>query len=325
MAKQSNQKLKILHILRLLEEQSDEQNPISTPKIISYLEGLGINAERKSVYADIEALKLFGVDIISTGKNGYYIGSRDFETAELKLLSDCVQANRFITEKKSASLIKKLESLTSKKSARELQRQVYITTRVKNVNEKIYYNTDTLHEAISKNRQIVFKYFTYTPDKQKVYKRDGENYTVYPYALTVSEENYYLVAYYGTREKITNFRVDRMEDIKILDTFCPPIENVAGEAFNLGEYVTRTFNMFTGEPVTVTVKCKNHLINAVIDRFSDKIPILKTDDEHFIFKAKVGISPSFFSWIFMFGGEMEIIEPATAKEEFGKMIKIFKI
>ena len=319
MAKQSGQKLKILYIYKLLLEKSDEENPVSTKEIINFLENYGISAERKAIYDDIESLCFFGADIISAGKKGWYIGSRDFELAELKLLVDCVQANRFITEKKSGALIKKLEGLTSKNLAQALHRQVYITNRPKNLNEKIYYNIDTLHDAINSGKQISFRYFSYSSDKKRVYKRDGALYTAHPYSLIVSEENYYLVAYYEQREKITNFRVDRMEDITICEQKVKPSD----QSFNMAEYSKKTFNMFTGEQKTVTILCENRYMNAVIDKFGEKISAIPYDENHFTFKVEVSVSPTFFSWIFMFEGGMKILAPESVVEKFNENIKKF--
>lgn len=323
MARKSGQKLKILHIFKLLMEKSDEQNPVSTKEIINYLEENGISSERKAIYDDIESLCFFGADIISAGRKGWYIGNRDFELAELKLLVDCVQANRFITEKKSNLLIKKLENLTSKTLAQDLHRQVYITNRPKNLNEKIYYNIDTLHEAINSGKQISFKYYSYSQDKKRVYKRDGALYIAHPYSLVVSEENYYLVAYYEERKKITNFRVDRMEEIIITDKKVLPIEETGGKNFNMGEYSKKVFNMFTGEQRTVTILCENRLMNAVIDKFGDKISAVPYDNGHFTFKAEVSVSPTFFSWIFMFEGGMKILAPQEVCEKFEDNLKKF--
>lgn len=323
MAKQSGQKLKILYIYKLLLEKSDEDNPVGTKEIIDYLGLHGISAERKAIYDNIESLCVFGADIISAGRKGWYIGSRDFELAELKLLVDCVQANRFITEKKSGELIKKLENLTSKNLAQTLQRQVYITNRPKNLNEKIYYSIDTLHDAINSGKQITFKYFSYSSDKKRVYKRDGALYTAHPYSLIVSEENYYLVAYYENREKITNFRVDRMEDITICNEKIYPVEQTGGKNFNMGEYSKKVFNMFTGEQKIVTILCENRLMNAVIDKFGDKISAVPYDETHFTFKVEVSVSPTFFSWIFMFEGGMKILAPDDVCDKFAENLKKF--
>lgn len=322
MAKSSMQSLKILYILKYLEENSDEQNPVSTKDIIAHLENMGISAERKSVYQDIERLRVFGADIISEGKAGHYIASRTFEPAELKLLVDCIQANRFMTSKKSSQLIGKLESLLSRHQAQNLQRQVYIANRVKSGNEHIYYNVDALHDAINKHKQISFHYTTYSTDKQKVLKRDKE-YIVHPYALMISEEHYYLVCYYGAREKIANFRVDRMEQIEILKQDVLPMAHTAGPDFDLGEYSKRQFNMYTGETVRVTLLCENSLMNAVIDRFGDKIMPVPFDENHFTVKADVLVSPTFYSWIVIFGGRIKILEPEEIVLDFKKLLAKF--
>lgn len=322
MPKSEMQGLKILYILKFLEENSDEQHPVTTSQIITHLANLGIKAERKSVYADIERLCLFGADIVSERMRGYYIASRSFEPAELKLLVDCIQSNRFMTSKKSQQLIGKLESLLSRHQAQDLQRQVYIANRVKSGNEQIYYNIDTLHQAINQKKQIAFHYTTYTTDKQKVLKRDKE-YIVHPYALMISEEHYYLVCYYGAREKISNFRVDRMEKIRILDENVFPIEQTGGKDFDLGEYSKRQFNMYTGEKKTITLLCENEMMNAVIDRFGENIFAVPYDDKHFTVKADVLLSPTFYSWVVIFGGRIKILEPEQAVKDFKKLLEQF--
>ena len=323
MSKNPNQKL--LYLYQILLQRTDENHKLTTDELRAALERCGITAERKSIYSDIEALQNFGLDVIcqrGTG-GGYYVASREFELPELKLLVDAIQCSRFITEKKSAQLIKKLESLTSSNLARSLQRQVYIANRVKGLNEKVYYNTDTLHEAITRRQKIAFQYFTYTPDKQKMLKRDGGDYIASPYALTVSEENYYLVAYYEKRQKITNFRVDRMENIRILNESVPDLKSVAGENFDIGAYAKKHFNMFTGEMKTVTLSCRASLINAVIDRFGEKAVIIPENDEYFTLKADVNVSPAFFSWVFMFGGDMKITAPSEVAAEFKQTLNQF--
>ncbi len=323
MPKSSMQGLKILYILKFLEECSDEQHPITTNEIIAHLAAFGISAERKSVYADLERLRTFGADILSDRARGHYIASRTFEPAELKLLVDCIQSNRFMTSKKSSQLIGKLESLLSRHQAQDLQRQVYIANRVKSGNEQIYYNIDTLHDAINQKRQIAFHYTTYTTDKQKVLRKDKE-YTVHPYALMISEEHYYLVCYYGARNKISNFRVDRMEHIRILEDAVFPMAETAGADFDLGEYSKRQFNMYTGEKKKLTLLCENSMMNAVIDRFGENIFVVPYDENRFTLKVDVVVSPTFFSWIVIFGGQIQILEPSDVKEDFMNLLRSFK-
>ena len=321
MAKESNQKLKLLYLLKALYEESDEEHFVSMKYLTAYLSSHGIYAERKSVYSDICELERFGFDIISKkGRNaGYALVGRSFETAQLKLLCDSVNASRFITEKKSRELIKKIEGLTSRHSAKKLNRQLYTTDRVKSGNETIYYNVDTLHDAISEKKKVAFMYFEYNTDKQKVMKNGGAEYVVSPYALTFSDENYYLVSHYEKHGNLTNFRVDKMEKIRILKEECENIENATQKGFKLSTYTKRLFGMFAGSEVNVKLLCENSLVNAVTDRFGRDILIRKEGSEHFVATINVADSPTFFAWVFTFGRKMKIISPPEISEKFKNM------
>lgn len=322
MPKSSNQKLKLLYLLDFLMRETDEEHPSSTKEIIEYLSSIGINAERKTIYSDIEALKLFGTDIESNGK-GYYVASREFELPELKMLADCVSASKFITDKKSRNLIKKIESLTSRFEAAMLQRQVFTADGVKGGNESIYYSVDTVSDAVNAGKKIAFKYFTYDTDKKRCYKNDGEDYVVTPYSLAVSDENYYLISYYPKHEKLTHFRVDRMSDIRVMKEDGDKAENVMGKGFSIGEYSKKIFSMFPGESERVSLLCDDSLINAVIDRFGEGVFIQKGEEGKFLVSANVDISPTFFAWVFTFGGKMKIVSPEKVKDEFNNTLKKF--
>lgn len=320
MPKSSNQKAKLLYLEKIFLEYSDEEHPLSMSDIINKLEVYGIKAERKSIYSDIECLINLGYDIIlQKGKNGgYFLAGRDFELAELKLLVDSVQSSKFITKKKTDVLIKKLQGLTSRHSGRELQRQVYVADRVKVTNETVYYNVSYLHNAIAENRKIHFKYSSYNLSKQRELRNGGGDYTVSPYNLVFSEDNYYLICHYPKNARLTHFRVDRMSDIRIADEKRKEISEVMGKGFNLGEYLKNTFDMFGGDTKKVSLLCENSLINAVIDRFGEDVYIRKNDEESFIASVSVNVSPTFFAWVFTFGGKMKISAPESVANEFIK-------
>lgn len=220
MPRSSFQKLKIIYIMEYLLKNSDEEHAVTTSQIIAYLKSHDITAERKTIYSDIEALRDFGLDIIqvSEGNNhGYYVASRDFELPELKLLVDSVQSSKFITHKKTLSLIKKIEKLASIHSAQLLNRQVFVKNRIKTMNESIYYNVDEIHNGISSNRKIRFLYFEYNVAKERVYRHGGAYYVVSPFAMTWDDENYYMVAFDSAAGIIKHYRVDKMEKITVLD------------------------------------------------------------------------------------------------------------
>ncbi len=322
MPKSSNQKLKLWYLYRILFENTDENNPITMPQIIAALERYGITAERKSVYSDIELLVNAGVDIVSEKRDKYvyYMASRDFQVAELKLLVDCVQASKFVTAKKSAELIGKIEGLASKAQATQLQRQVYITDRVKTYNEKIYYNVDFLYDAINSNKKISFKYYRYNTVGAKVFRNDGNEYVVSPYFMVYSDDNYYMVAHYPKHEGVSHFRVDKMTDIKILDEKSENIKSVAGVNFNIGEYTKKLFNMYKGDTKTITLLCDESIISVVIDRFGDKVHLRKENENQYSVTVNAGISPTFFSWVFMLGNKVKITAPQDVVEEYKKIL-----
>jgi len=313
MPKSSNQKLKILYLMRILLTETDETHMLSVNEIISRLADMGVAAERKTVYDDIEALKSFGLDIVMDKRKsyGYYAASRDFELPELKLLADAVLSSKFITEKKTMLLIKKLEGLVSRHDAGKLRRQVYVQNRVKHMNESIYYSVDTLHEAIAEGRKISFKYYDYNVQMDKVFRRGGERYIVSPAALSWTEENYYLIAFSDDREGISNFRVDRMSSVKRLE------EQRCAEAakFRLADYSKKVFGMFGGEEADVKLRVNNQIVGAVIDRFGKDVIMIPDGGQHFTVTVRVVLSPVFYGWLFQFGELCDVLFPRDLKDE----------
>lgn len=317
--KNSNQRLKILYLHKIFLEKTDENHYITMPEIIEQLSLYGISAGRKAIYDDIEALRTFGLDIIALKGNvsGYYVASRDFELPELKLLADAVSSSRFLTEKKSDELLKKIESLSSVHEAKQIQRQVYVANRVKAMNERIYLNVDVIHRALAENKKISFSYFDYDLKKKKKY-RDGVR-TCSPYALTWDDERYYLIAYYDKRQAISNFRIDRMEDVQIIDEKAKE----KPENFVVADYMNSSFSMFSGASVDVKLRFDNQLINPVIDRFGKNITIVPDGDSHFTVRVKVKAEQPqpFFGWLFQFGTMAEIVEPCELKEKYIEHLK----
>lgn len=322
MAKGANQKLKILYLLEMLMKETDEEHPMTMKDIIESLAALGVSAERKSIYSDLEALRQFGADVENSSK-GYYIASREFELPELKMLVDCVSASRFITEKKSEKLINKIESLAGRHDAAMLKRQVFAADRIKLGNESIYYSVDTLSDAINLGRKAAFRYFTYDTDKKRLFRNGGEEYVVTPYSLTVSDENYYLISHCPKHEKLTHFRVDRMVGIRILDEKGENIEKIMGKGFSIGEYSRKMFSMYPGESARIRLLCENSIINPVIDRFGEGVSLQREGAEHFSVSARVDISPTFFAWVFTFAGKMKIVSPDKVRLDFDDMLKKF--
>lgn len=317
--KSSNQKLKLLYLMKILLEQTDEEHPLSVPQLIAELKRYDVSAERKSIYDDLECLRLFGLDICSVKSKsyGYFVASRDFELPELKLLVDSVQASKFITKKKSLELISKIEGLAGKYAATKLRRQVYVTNRVKTVNEQIYYNVDKIYEAISENRQITFRYFELDVDKRKVYRKDGGLYCESPLALSWDDENYYMIVYKKKYGNFAHYRVDKMDGIELSDDK----RDLPEQDFDLSEYTKSVFSMFGGKAVNVSVKFENSLAGVVFDRFGTDVPTMRVDENHFVCNLNVSVSPVFLGWLVGFGSKVEILSPDFVVDEMKELIK----
>lgn len=313
----NNDKLRLLRIMQILWEETDEQHPLSATGILKLLSvRYDMSADRKTIYSDIELLNEMDMDIVHTPhKNGgFYIGTRNFELAELKLMVDAVQSSKFITKKKSEELIKKLGRMTSKEEAKILRRQVFIYNRTKADNETIYYSVDKIHTAIHENRKISFRYCVWNLKKELEPKKSGKRYIVSPHAVSWDDENYYLVAYDSSEAKIKHYRVDKIQDAQIID------EEREGklefENFDLAAYAKKTFGMYGGHDEDVSFLCDNEMIGVMIDRFGQDIMVIPRDSERFHTRATVTVSRQFFGWLTAIGSGVMIEGPEHVKEEY---------
>ncbi|MDO4572748.1 MAG: WYL domain-containing transcriptional regulator, partial [Clostridia bacterium] len=289
------------------------------PGLMAYLAEHGLpNVDRRTIYADIALLKSYGMDIEKrrTKTHDYYLAARDFELAELKLLVDAVQASRFITEKKSARLIAKLEGLTSRHQAKKLSRQVYVRDRVKTDNERVYYSIDAIHEAIAENRRIRFQYCQYTLSKALRPRRGGAFYEVSPYLLAWADDNYYLIADHPVHEGLVHFRVDKMLAVSP----SPKPRARPPEAIDPAAYARSMFAMYAGERRHVELRFDRGLAGAVIDRFGRGVSIVRQDESSFSIRAEVAVSPAFFGWLLQFGGLASIESPAEVRSEMARLL-----
>ena len=292
MARGRHQKLKLLYLMKIFMEETDDGHGLSRQDLIDRLNACGITADRKTLYSDFEELRTFGIDII-TGHEGndwtYHIGEREFELPELKLLVDSVQSAKFITERKSRDLIKKLENLVSKHEAKQLHRQVLISGRVKTMNESIYYNVDKLHTAINADSRIRFQYFQWNVKKEMVLRHDGAWYNVSPWALVWDNENYYLIGYDSTSGQLRHYRVDKMLKISSTDE-----KRQGEEAFSridIPSYSRQLFGMYGGEETRVSLEAADHMAGILIDRFGQDIRIIPGETGSFTADIRVAVSP----------------------------------
>ena len=322
MPRSPQQKLKILYVMDYLLQYTDEAHPATLAQISEHLAGRGIAAERKSLYDDLETLRAYGLDIVCTGAgrgSAYYVAARDFELPELKLLVDSVQASKFITHKKTAALIKKIERLASVYEARALQRQVYVAGRIKTMNESIYYNVDELHSGISQGKKIRFRYFDLDVGKARRFRRDGAYYVVSPYALTWDSENYYLVAYDSDAAEIRHYRVDKMTAISVLDAPRDGLE--AFRALDMAAYARKVFGMFSGKEEPVRMRFDKRMVGAVLDRLGSETMLVPDGEDHFTVTASLVPSPQFYAWIFGLGTMAQLLGPASVVAGMARQLR----
>lgn len=305
---------KLLHILMLLYERADDERGITLAQILAHLESQGITAERKSIYRDLRTLTECGIEIEKNSQKPveYCLMNRPFDIAELRLLADAVQSANFISETMTDHLLRKIEKLTSTRSAGILKRQVHFAGRVKTLNEHVHYATATIQEAIHEGLRIHFKYIDYDLSKGIQPRRGGSAYEVSPYALVWNDDNYYLIGFYERRSQTSVFRVDRMKTVDKTDIPSAPTP----PGFSLSDFIETKFGMFGGERVSLDLRFTNDLINPVLDRFGMKTPIIRDGDDRFIAHVEASISPVFYSWLFQFGNRAQIIKPKRISKDY---------
>ena len=319
--KENCQKIKLLKLMELLRQETDELHPLSTNEICNRLSAMGISCERRTLAKDISLLNEQGFEVMwcKVGKKkGYYIEDRSFSIPELKILIDAVQAANFITEKKSSELIDKVSALGGSHQADILKSNlVHFNTR-KHSNETIYYSVGYLEDAIKQQKKVLFRYYDLDEHGKKVYRREGHRYVVEPVALVFHEDNYYIVVYSAKHDSTANYRVDRMDSVEIVD------EQVSQKALALRDevagYTERVFKMYGGQPIDLVIEFDDKLIGAVYDKFGEGIKIIRTHEHKCVATVKVQTSPTFWGWIFQFGKQMRILSPANLKEEYKKMV-----
>lgn len=310
-------KSRILYLLKYLHENSDEAYPVSSTELMEYLESKDIKIHRTTINADIALMVESGIDVITvrSSPNKYFIGERQLELPELKMLVDAVASSKFITTKKSNQLIEKIGKLTSKRLYEELQREVYTERIIKPGNEQIYYTVDKIQEAIRTNKWMEFKYLEYNPDKKLVYKNRGYLYELCPFTTFWSDDRYYVVGYSKKHRKIATFRIDRMEKPEVTTVDAVP----RPDNFDPSVYANQVFEMFDGECEDVELKCTNDLMSVIVDKFGEQVATTTLGSTHFKATVTIQVSPRFYGWVFGFAGKISILGPDCVKEEYKEL------
>ena len=331
MASATSQKLKLLHILEILKEYSDEDFPVSAAFIIDKLESRGIKAERKAIYDDIDCLVNYGYDIykVRSPKAGYVLGERDFELPEIYLLEDAVRTAHFITEKKTRDLCNKLDAMLSRSQAERSARGIYINTDGKTKNESIFYNIDTISRAIANHRKITYRYGVRELKGREIVTVFRER-KISPYAMTWQDDHYYLIGNYDKYDNLVHLRIDRMKNVEETEEKARHFSEVSKytDSFNVADYTKSLFDMFVGIRQTVRLKCAKTILEQIVDRFGDEIFVSNVTDTHFEINVECAVSPALCTWLFGYGDDIEVITPDSLRdmmrERAKKIEKLYK-
>ena len=306
-------------MLKYLYENTDENHPVSTPELVKIFQAEDAHASRKTIKDDIDVLIGEGFDIVTvrSTQNSFFLANRKFEIPEIKLLIDAVSSSRFINPEKSAVLIEKLTGMVSKAQAVKIRRHLYTADRVKADNRQIYYIVDAVTDAINDGKKICFQYFEYDGDKKKLLRRNGVRYYVSPYALVWDDNHYYMLGFSDDRQRIVNYRVDRMCNTGMTEEDAVPMP--AG--FDMEEYVQHQFRMFAGDEVEVVLECRNEIMKYIVDQFGEDVETWPASETTFFAKVSVADSPTFYGWVFPFEGKVKIAEPQEIRDKYMAMVK----
>ena len=322
MARDNYRKVKLIKLLELLRQHTDEQHPMSTNQICAAMEEMGIPCDRRIVTQDVAVLGELGYEIMTTTvghEKAYFVEDRSFSLPELKILIDAVHASSFITEKKSRELIEKLAALAGSHRAEVLKRNMVCFNTRKHSNEKILYIVDTLEEAILSQKKVIFLYFDLDENAQRVYRRGGHHYVVEPVALVFNEDNYYMTCYSSRHDSTSNYRIDRMDGVKIIDEPC--CEKAIALRDEVASYTEQAFKMFSGQLEDVVLEFDRSLIGAVYDKFGEGVKMIPSGENRCVATVKVRISPTFWGWLFQFGKGMRIISPTHVLQAFEALLE----
>ena len=317
MAEEKNQKIKLMKIMEILRQETDEEHPMTKVELAARLVAMNVSCSPRSLIRDIKLLNEQGYEIMERlmgHEKGYFVCDRSFSVPELKILIDAVQAAGFVTEKKTGELVDKIAALGGSHRAAILKGNIVKFNTRKHTNETIYYTVGFIEDAIQQNKKIIFRYFDLDENGQKVYRRDGHHYVVEPVALVFNEDNYYLIVYSEKHDGTANYRVDRIDSVEIIDD--PISDKARSLRRKVARYTEEAFKMFNGQPETITLRFTDKLIGPVLDKFGEVTKMTRVDDHTIEATVQVRIAPTFWGWLFQFGTDMDIMEPEALKEEY---------
>jgi predicted DNA-binding transcriptional regulator YafY len=314
-------KVKLIKIWEILSQETDENHPISTPELLAKLAEMGIECDRRTLYADIKALNACGYEILClrSSSNEYYVEDRAFSLPELRIMIDAVQAASFITTKKTGEFVDKIASLAGSRRGELLKKNVVAFNTKKTDNEKIYYNVDTINAAIAQKKKVRFVYFDFNAKRERVYRKSGKFYYINAFSTIMDNGNYYLVGYDDFHRSMLHFRVDRMEQVTVSRHLANEFPEL--KAFDIQQHKKALFGMYAGEEKEVSLRADKSLIDVVFDFFGSDTNVFEVDENTIGCNVNVQLSPQFFGWCCSFGDKLKIDSPDFVVEEFKKYLE----
>lgn len=317
MPRENCQKIKMLKLFEMLQQEADEDHPLTTSEIIKKLRAMGINCDRRTVATDMDTLLEFDYEIgmkMVSHEKGYYTPVKSFSTAELKIMMDAVQASNFISQSQTKELIDKIARLGGKRRKELLEENVVHFNTAKHNNEEVFENVASLEKALLEKKQVSFYYFDRDERRKKVYRNGKARYVADPIALIFHEDFYYLMSYTTKYDDITNFRVDRMESVVVEEE--PVHDKALLDDTEIATYTEQVFKMYGGPIQDITIEFPRSLIGVVQDKFGEDANIVSIADDRCVASIQVQISPTFWGWLFQFAGEMDVISPKEISQEY---------
>lgn len=306
-------------LLEILKEYSDCDNILKMKEIIEKMKYIyGLSVDRRTVYSSVAVLFEMGYDISIPEENGvgYYLDSRDFDSSEVRLLMDSVYSNPCISHVHSGQLIKKIQKLLPQAKRRMYSNLTVISSGRKTDNKEVFHNIDYLDEAINVKRKVEFTYLKYDFDK-RLKPRRTEKYIVSPYAMAAANDRYYLLCKCDSHmSAVSQFRIDKIKDIEILDRPCVPCP----KDFSPSKYSDQAIFMYGGEVGRAVIKCDNCMLDQVIDRFGTDIKIEKNNDNTFTLTV-TGSLEGLGYWAKHYIDVCEVIEPQAMRDKVIGLIK----
>lgn len=322
MIKDNKQKIKLLQLNEMLRQESDPEHPLRTVVICDKLKALGITCDRRTLSKDIKVLREFGFDVkdkMIGHEKGYYVDRRGFSVAELKIMIDAIQAASFVTKDKTDDLVYRIAAMGGTRKGDILKSNIVCFNTRKHTNEEIYSNVEVLEKALQAKTQASFFYFDLNEKGERVYRKEKKRYVVEPMVLIFNEDNYYLMCFSSKFDGITNYRVDRMEDVQVEKE--PVTAGAIIDDSDIAEYTSQAFKMYGGPVIDTTLEFDDKLLGVVENKFREDINVVRTGADKLVASVQVQESPVFLGWLFEFGKQMKILSPESLVKQYKDKLK----